>query len=139
MIPNGSARADMHCHSTASEEAKLGIQRSVGLPECATPPAEVYELAKRRGMDFVTITDHDTISGALEIADRPDAFVSEELTARFRAEPQQVHVLCLGITPGDHDWLQAHAGDVEIVANYLREHEIACALAHPFYAVGAPL
>ena len=34
-------------------------------------------------MDFVTITDHDTIDGVLAIADRPDVFVSEELTARF--------------------------------------------------------
>jgi glycosyltransferase involved in cell wall biosynthesis/predicted metal-dependent phosphoesterase TrpH len=133
------SRADLHCHSSASEISKLGVQRELGLPECATPPEEVYALAKRRGMDFVTITDHDTIAGVLEIADRPDVFVSEELTARFRGEPQAVHVLCLGITAGDHDWLQAHAGDVEIVAAYLHEHEIACALAHPFYAVDAPL
>ena len=69
---------------------------------------EVYELAKRRGMDFVTITDHDTIDGCLEIADRPDVFISEELTAWFRGEPQAVHVLCFGITPDDHDWLQEH-------------------------------
>ena len=134
-----TTKADLHCHSTASQESKLGVQRSLGLPECATPPHEVYELAKRRGMDFVTITDHDTIAGVLEIADRPDVFVSEELTARFRGEPQAVHVLCYGITPDDHDWLQAHAGDVETVAAYLHEQEIACALAHPFYAVEAPL
>ena len=57
------SRVDLHCHSTASEESRLGVQRAVGLPECATPPEEVYELAKRRGMDFVTITDHDTIDG----------------------------------------------------------------------------
>src|ERR671919_1594263 len=139
MIPSGKARADMHCHSTASEQAKLGIQRSVGLPECATPPEEVYELAKRRGMDFVTITDHDTIDGCLELADRPDCFISEELTARFAGEPQAVHVLCYGITPGDHEWLQAHAGDVEACAAYLHENEIACALAHPFFYVAAPL
>ena len=50
-----------------------------------------------------------------------------------------MHILCFGITPDDHEWLQAHAGDVEPVADYLREHEIACALAHPFYAVEAPL
>ena len=104
------SRADLHCHSSASEISKLGVQRELGLPECATPPEEVYALAKRRGMDFVTITDHDTIAGVLEIADRPDVFVSEELTARFRGEPQAVHVLCLGITPDDHDWLQAHFG-----------------------------
>ena len=133
------SRADLHCHSAASEVSKLGVQRELGLPECATAPEEVHALAKRRGMDFVTITDHDTIAGVLEIADRPDVFVSEELTARFRGEPQAVHVLCLGITPDDHDWLQAHAGDVEAVAAYLHEHEIACALAHPFYAVEAPL
>jgi glycosyltransferase involved in cell wall biosynthesis/predicted metal-dependent phosphoesterase TrpH len=133
------SRVDMHCHSTASQLSRLGVQRSLGLPECATPPEEVYELAKRRGMDFVTITDHDTIDGCLELAGRPDCFVSEELTARFAGEPQAVHVLCYGITPGDHEWLQAHAGDLEACATYLHENEIACALAHPFYNVGAPL
>src|SRR6185369_2545750 len=45
----------------------------------------------------------------------------------------------LGITPDDHAWLQAHAGDVEVVATYLHEREIACALAHPFFSVAAPL
>jgi glycosyltransferase involved in cell wall biosynthesis/predicted metal-dependent phosphoesterase TrpH len=134
-----TSRVDLHCHSTASQLSRLGVQRSLGLPECATPPAEVYELAKRRGMDFVTITDHDTIDGCLELADRPDCFVSEELTARFAGEPQAVHVLCYGITRGDHEWLQAHAGDVEACAAYLHESEIACALAHPFYNVAAPL
>jgi glycosyltransferase involved in cell wall biosynthesis/predicted metal-dependent phosphoesterase TrpH len=133
------SRADLHCHSWASEVSKLGVQRTLGLPECATPPEEVHALAKRRGMDFVTITDHDTIAGVLEIADRPDVFISVELTARFRGEPQAVHVLCLGITPGDHEWLQAHSGDVETVAAYLSEHDVTCALAHPFYAVEAPL
>ena len=132
-------RVDLHCHSSASAVAGLAVQGALGLPECATPPEEVHALAKRRGMDFVTITDHDTIDGVLAIADRPDVFVSEELTAAFRGEPQRVHVLCLGITPDDHDWLQAHAGDVEVVAAYLHEREIACALAHPFYNVAAPL
>ncbi len=134
-----TSRVDMHCHSTASQLSRLGVQRSLGLPECATPPEEVYELAKRRGMDFVTITDHDTIDGCLELADRPDCFVSEELTARFAGEPQAVHVLCYGITPGDHEWLQAHAGDVEACAAYLEDNGIACGLAHPFYNVDAPL
>ena len=115
------------------------MQRAAGLPECATPPEEVYELAKRRGMDFVTITDHDTISGVLQIADRPDVFVSEELTAHFRGEPQAVHVLCFGIDVEDHEWLQANSGDVELCAAYMYERDIACALAHPYYHVGAPL
>jgi glycosyltransferase involved in cell wall biosynthesis/predicted metal-dependent phosphoesterase TrpH len=132
-------RADMHVHSTASELSKLGIQRSLQLPECATEPEEVYELAKRRGMDFVTITDHDTIAGALKIAHLPGVFVSEELTTWFKAEPQAVHVLCYGITPDDHEWLQSHNDSVEECAEYLQERQITAALAHPFYAVEAPL
>ena len=139
MIPHPTAKIDMHCHSTASEHSKLGVQRALGLPECATPPEEVYELAKRRGMDFVTITDHDTIDGCLQLADRPDAFISEELTAWFPGEPQAVHILCYGITPEDHSWLQEHARDLEAAAAYLQERGIARALAHPFYAVEAPL
>jgi predicted metal-dependent phosphoesterase TrpH len=132
-------RADMHVHSSASDTSKLGVQRSVALPECATSPEEVYEQAKRRGMAFVTITDHDTLAGVQTIADRPDVFVSEELTVGFRGEPQAVHVLCYGITPDDHDWLQAHNADVEACAEYLSAHETTAALAHPFYAVAAPL
>ena len=136
---NEKSRADMHVHSTASQLSKLGVQRSLQLPECATAPAEVYELAKRRGMDFVTITDHDTIAGALELDHLSDSFISEELTAWFKGEAQAVHVLCYGITAEDHDWLQAHRGDVEACASYLHSHEITAALAHPFYAVQAPL
>jgi glycosyltransferase involved in cell wall biosynthesis/predicted metal-dependent phosphoesterase TrpH len=133
-------RVDMHCHSTASEVSKLGVQRAAGLPECATPPEEVYELARRRGMQFVTITDHDTIDGVMQIADRPDVFVSEELTAHFRGEPAMaVHVLCYDIAPEDHDWLQGNAHDVELCAAYMYERDIPCALAHPYYIVGAPL
>ena len=140
MTPRSTSRVDLHCHSTASAVSKLGVQRALGLPECATPPEEVYDLAKRRGMDFVTITDHDTIDGALELAERyEDAFVSEELTAWFRGEPQAVHILCWGITRQDHERLQALAGDVEAVAEELSQRAIACALAHPFYSVEAPL
>ena len=110
------SRVDLHCHSSASQLSNLGIQRSLGLPECATPPEEVYELAKRRGMDFVTITDHDSIDGVLALADRPDVFVSEELTAWFKDEQRAVHVLCYGITPEDHEALQRHSHDVELCA-----------------------
>ena len=134
-----TSRADLHCHSTASVLSKLGVQTSLGLPECATPPEDVLELATRRGMDFVTLTDHDTIAGAQVIADDPRVFLSEELTVAFKGEPQQVHVLCYDVTPDDHAWLQAHNGDVEACAEYLHGNEITTALAHPFYAVAAPL
>ena len=133
------SRVDMHVHSTASQLSRLGVQRSLALPECATEPTEVYELAKRHGMDFVTVTDHDTIAGGLTLAHLPDVFVSEELTVHFKGERQAVHVLCYGIAEEDHEWLQAHSDSVEACAEYLHGNEITAALAHPFYAVGAPL
>ena len=123
--------ADLHCHSTASAVAGLGVQRAVGLPECATPPHEVHALARRRGMDFVTITDHDTIDGCLEIADLPGVFISVELTAQFRGEPQGVHVLCWDITPDDHEWLQAHRHDLERCAEELHARGIAVRAGAP--------
>ncbi|MDP9346115.1 MAG: glycosyl transferase family 1, partial [Actinomycetota bacterium] len=134
-----TSRADLHVHSTASQLSKLGVQRALGLPECATPPEEVYALARRRGMDFVTITDHDTIAGAHEIAHLPGTFTSVELTAGFRGEPQAVHILCLGLDPDQFARLTELSADVVAVAQHLHEHQIACALAHPFYAVAAPL
>jgi len=136
---NENSRADLHVHSTASDLSKLGVQRSLQLPECATPPEEVHRLAKRRGMDFVTITDHDTVAGAQAIDHLEDTFISEELTVGFKGELQAVHVLCYGITAEDHDWLQGHHDDIEACAGYLHENEITAALAHPFYAVQAPL
>src|SRR5688500_6627001 len=138
MIPPTTAKVDMHCHSTASEQSRLGVQRSLGLPECATPPEEVYELAKRRGMDFVTITDHDTIDGCLELADRDDAFISDEVTAWFAGEPQALHVLCYGIDTSDHEHLQANAKALVASAEYLHVRQITCALSHPYFAVAAP-
>lgn len=42
----------------------------------AVEPEEVYDLCRQRGMDFVTISDHNCIEGALEIAHLPSTFVS---------------------------------------------------------------
>ena len=35
--------------------------------ESYTPPEEAYRMAKNAGMDFVTLTDHETIEGALTL------------------------------------------------------------------------
>jgi predicted metal-dependent phosphoesterase TrpH len=62
------SRADLHVHSKYSDRPSEWILRRIGAPECYTEPKVVYETAKRRGMQFVTISDHNCISGALEIA-----------------------------------------------------------------------
>jgi predicted metal-dependent phosphoesterase TrpH len=41
---------------------------------------QVYATLKRRGMDVVTLTDHDSIEGAEELRRYKDFFASEEVT-----------------------------------------------------------
>lgn len=38
-------------------------------------PADAYRTCTARGMDMVALTDHNTISGAVEIAHHPDVIV----------------------------------------------------------------
>src|SRR3954463_14466107 len=95
-------RIDLHCHSEASNKATEAALNAISCPECYSHPDEVYAQAKRRGMDFVTITDHDTIDGALRIAMRADVLVGEELTCWFPEDDCKMHVLVYGITPDDH-------------------------------------
>src|SRR3954463_7167207 len=107
-----TSRADMHCCSTA-----------------IATPQELYALEKRRGMDFVTIADRDSIDGVLEIAGLPDVFVSVELTACLRDSDETARILCWGVSAHDHRWLQRRRDDLAVCIAYLREHSIAWAFA----------
>ena len=49
-------------------------------------------------MDFVTISDHNSIRGALEIAHLPGTFISNETTTYFPEDGCKVHVLVFGIS-----------------------------------------
>jgi len=90
-------------------------------------------------MDFVTITDEDSIDGCLQIAHLPGTFVSVKLNASFERSEQAIQILCFGITPEDHEWLRGHRHSVHELAGYLAEREIAAAVAHPFRTITAPL
>ena len=60
-------------------------------------------------MDFVTITDHDTIEGNLEISDLKHTFISEEITTYFPHDPCKLHLLVWGITEAQHAEIAASA------------------------------
>ena len=90
-------------------------------------------------MDFVTITDENSVEGCLAIAELPGTFMSVKLAAFFEHVPQAVQILCFGITEEDHEWLVGHRESVHAVAGYLRERKIPAALAHPFEPVTLPL
>jgi glycosyltransferase involved in cell wall biosynthesis len=84
-------------------------------------------------MDFVTLTDHDTIDGALEIANQPDVIVGEELTCWFPEDQCKLHVLVWGIDRARHEALQSLAENIYDVAEYIEANGVAHAVAHPIY------
>ncbi len=45
--------------------------QKLGCAESYTDPRALYAIARERGMDLVTITDHNTLDGSLEIAHLP--------------------------------------------------------------------
>jgi glycosyltransferase involved in cell wall biosynthesis len=82
-------------------------------------------------MSLVTLTDHDTIDGGLTLLDRPDFFLSEEVTAVFPENGCVMHVLTWNITPAQHDEIQARRRDIYRLCEYLDREGIAHGLAHP--------
>ena len=82
-IEGESMNIDLHVHSKYSVRPSQWILQKLGCPECFTEPAEVYRIARQKGMDLVTITDHNNISGSAEIAHLPGTFISEEVTTYF--------------------------------------------------------
>jgi glycosyltransferase involved in cell wall biosynthesis/predicted metal-dependent phosphoesterase TrpH len=138
-----TSRIDLHLHSLASGAATNWWVKSLGLGgetrESYTEPAAAAAMVRSAGMDFVTLTDHETIDGALQLAGRPDFIVGEEINAVFPEDRTTVDVLIYGLSPSDHDELQARRDDVYRLVDYLRESNLVYVLAHPVFEPGARL
>jgi Glycosyltransferase len=132
---NSLAKADLHLHSKASNLPGGWFSKLLGCPESFAEPMEIYKRLKERGMTYITITDHNTIDGVLEIAHLPEVFISCEYTVEFPEEKAKVHVLAYGIDEKIHeDLMKLRANVYEFVA-YLKAKNIAHSLAHPLYPV----
>jgi glycosyltransferase involved in cell wall biosynthesis len=132
-------RCDLHVHSIHSTDSGNYALRRARLGESYTDPERVYRVCKTRGMDLVTISDHNTVEGALRIAHHPDAFVSVEVTTHFPGEDIPLHVLVWNLTEQDHRDLQEYRPSVFELVAFLRERGLAHGLAHPLYRMGKPL
>lgn len=133
------ALVDLHLHSRASTETGNWFLKNAVLPESYTDPEHAYRKAKDQGMDFVTLTDHDTIRGALEIAHHADAFVSVEATTRFPDDDTPLHVLCWNISEADFAAIDAARPNVFELVDELERRGVTHALAHPLYRIGPAL
>jgi glycosyltransferase involved in cell wall biosynthesis len=125
-------RIDLHCHSDASNEADEAVLNALECPESFSAPPDVYRQAKRNGMDFVTITDHDCISGVTRLRST-DILIGEEVTCYFPEDRCKIHLLVWGLTAEDHDALQGAANDIYELAQIVERRRLAHSVAHPVY------
>lgn len=131
-----NARCDLHVHSIRSTDSGNFALRRARLGESYTAPERVYELCRARGMTYVTISDHNTLEGALRIADRPGTFLSVEVTTRFPEDDLPLHVLVWNLTEEQHRDLQPYRPSVYELVGFLRDRHLPHALAHPLYRMG---
>jgi hypothetical protein len=86
-----ASRVDMHCHSTRLAALKARSSAFPGFARVRDAARGGLRAGQAAGdgLRHGHRPRHDR--GCLELAGRPDCFVSEELTARFAGEPQAVN------------------------------------------------
>jgi glycosyltransferase involved in cell wall biosynthesis len=129
-----SYKADLHVHSSHSNKPTYWAMRKFNVPESYTSPQHLYRAARERGMEYVTITDHNAISGALEIGHLPNTFISSEITAHFPENGCKVHVVVLHISEAHFPIILELRKNVYELVAFLHAEGIAHFLAHPLYA-----
>jgi glycosyltransferase involved in cell wall biosynthesis len=133
------SRCDLHIHSRHSARSEEWLFRRFDFPDSYSDPKQLYEHLRKRGMDYVTITDHDSIDGCLEIAHLPRTFISEQVTTYFPQDACKLHVLVWGISEQQHRDIESIRENIFDLQRYLQRDQIAHAVAHPLYSVNGKL
>jgi predicted metal-dependent phosphoesterase TrpH len=126
-------RADLHCHSRYSV---FKYFRRANTRDCYNAPEDVYRIAKERGMSYVTITDHDSIDGALYLLnkypDMTDFFIGEEVETYFPETGQRIHVGVWGLTELQHREIQRLRPNIRELVPYLKGQRLIFCVNHLF-------
>src|SRR5204863_5359864 len=133
------SRCDLHLHSRFSARSEEWLFRRFDFPDSYSDPRELYRLLRERGMDFVTITDDDTIGGSLGIAELAGNFISEEVATYFPTDPCKIHLLVWGISEAQHADIVAVRDNIFELQSYLQQEAIAHSVAHPLYSINGKL
>src|SRR2546428_14162569 len=113
-------RCDLHVHTDRSGMCTVPVLSRV-CQESYNDPLAVYTLLKQRGMDLVTVTDHDSIDAAECLRRFPDFFLSEEVSC-IMPSGGKLHVGVYDITERDHLEIQRRRNDLAALVVYLAEH-----------------
>jgi glycosyltransferase involved in cell wall biosynthesis len=128
-------KVDLHIHSKYSRRPSEWMLQKIGCAESYSEPEALYRSLLAKGMSFVTLTDHNTIDGGLEIAHFPRTFLSEEVTTYFPDDRCKIHLLVFDISEKQHRDIQHFRENVFDLTRYLNQQGILHALAHPFFSV----
>lgn len=131
----------MHVHSKYSEHPSEWFLQRLGAKESYTEPEFIYQTAKKRGMNFVTITDHNRIEGALRLKDRypDDVIVGVESTTYFPDNGCKIHILLYGIDEKQFEQIQELRKDIFTFREYIRAENLAYSVAHATFSVNKKL
>jgi len=133
------SRCDLHIHSRHSARSEEWLFRRFDFPDSYSDPKQLHEQLRKRGMDYVTITDHDSIDGCLEIAHLPRTFISKQVTTYFPHDACKLHILVWGISEQQHRDIEGIRENIFDLQRYLQRAQIAHAVAHPLYSVNGKL
>ncbi len=133
------SRCDLHIHSRCSARSEEWLFRRFDFPDSYSEPQELYRDLKGRGMDFVTITDHDTIDGCLQISEYDDVFISEQITTYFPQDTCKINLLAWGLSGEQHRVISFVRANIFDLQAYLQDNRIAHAVAHPLYSINGKL
>lgn len=128
-------KCDMHVHSRGSSNViPLKFTKLFGVRESYSSPEDIYRAAKDRGMDFVTITDHNSIEESLYLTylHPEDCFTGCEYAVKADEEEHVIDVLCYNINMATHEKLMEKRNNVRLAefVDYLKQNNIMHAGAH---------
>jgi glycosyltransferase involved in cell wall biosynthesis len=131
------AKMDMHVHSSCSEHPSEWFLKRLGTRESYVPPETIYQICKAEGMDFVTLTDHNCIDGALELhLKHPlDTIMGVESTTYFPEDGTKIHVLIFGLNEAQYREIEMVRASIYDLRAFLVTNELAHAVAHATFSV----
>jgi predicted metal-dependent phosphoesterase TrpH len=130
---DGLMRCDMHVHTRFSGMCTVPVLKGF-CRESYNDPGAVYDVLKSRGMNLVTVTDHDSIDAAECLRHHTDFFLSEEVTCTMPSGTE-VHVGVYNLNEKQHLAIQQRRSDMPRLLAYLTEQGLLFSLNHPFSAL----
>ncbi len=132
-------KADLHLHSRYSDRSADWLFRRFDFPDSYSEPRALHASLRARGMDLVTLTDHNTVDGCLEIADLPGVFLSEEVTTTFPDDRCKIHLLVWNLTESQHRDISGLRDNIFDLQGYLAAQDLPHAVAHPLHRLNDKL